>query len=130
VKYLAFFWLFLEVCLAFFMFWQSGNPDTCYYDAIICWKQVGCVTTKTRNDWGSLHLALVLPISKCHQENNVVFDEQGGKVKRLIITKNFSYNFFDRNLYLLTLLKGFQNPARKSASARLKNFQLTVRKAC
>jgi len=28
-------------------------------------------------------LALVLPISKYHQEDKVYFDEQGGKLKRL-----------------------------------------------
>ena len=34
-------------------------------------KHVGCVTIKTRNDWSSLYLALVLPISKRRHEDKV-----------------------------------------------------------
>jgi len=67
-----------------------------------------------------LYLAPLLPISKGHRKDQVFFAEQGVKVKRssLIIVHT---NFLSGICYLLN---GFQNPAR------LKYFQLTMRKTC
>jgi len=64
-------------------------------------KQVGCVTIKTQNDWGSLYLALVLLISKRHQKEKVFFDEQGVKVERLS-PKTVHANFLSGTCYLLS----------------------------
>jgi len=62
-----------------------------------------------------LYLALVLPISNC-QEDKACFDEEVRRKFLNIITKNCSYTFLSGICYLLSLPKGFQNPARKPAS--------------
>jgi len=61
-----------------------------------------------------------------------IFDEQGEKVKRLLLPKTVHVIFLSGICYLLNLLKGFQNPVKKQLVlvARLKNFYLTVRKTC
>jgi len=60
-------------------------------------------------------LAVVLPISNRHQEDKAHFDEQGENLQRLS-PKTVHTIFSSGICYLLNLLNGFQNPARKPAS--------------
>jgi len=66
-------------------------------------------------------LALVLPISKRHQKDKAYFDEHGGNVKRLS-PKTVHTIFSSGICYLLKLLNGFKNTARKPASCYIEKF--------
>jgi len=76
-----------------------------------------------------LHLALVLPISKRHQENKVLFDESGETVKRLSSNTIHTISLL-RICHLLNMLNGFKILLENQLAARLKNFQITVGKTC
>jgi len=63
-----------------------------------------------------VYLAIRLPISKSHQADKVFLMNKEKKLKDYYYQKLFMQFFWSGICYLLNLLKGFQNPARKPAS--------------
>jgi len=82
--------------------WQHHVTKSSSYSRLLvimtqlCLKHVGCVTIKTRNDWSSLYLALVLTISKRRQEDKVFLMNKEEKLKDY--HQKLFIHFFIRNL--------------------------------